>query len=121
MKTIYHNTVLFKTCSKLILPLVLLTSCKKFIDAGIPMTEIASEAVFTTDASATSAIRGVYSLMMTNQSFCNAELERYTGLISDELTNFSSNAEQQQFFFASLVPVNSIVYNAFWKQPYLYI
>lgn len=123
MKTTAHKnnkTAIYTSCL-VILPLVFFNSCKKFIDAGIPRTEIASEAVFTTDASATSAIRGVYSLMMANQSFSNGELEIYTGLLSDELANYSSNFEQQQFFFASLTPINNVVYAAFWQQPYLYI
>lgn len=124
MKTTYHKNnkaAIYKSYLAAMLLLLFFSSCKKFIDAGIPRTEIASEAVFTSDASATSAIRGVYSLMMANQSFINGELEIYTGLLSDELTNYSSNAEQQEFFFASLLPVNNIVYGPFWQQPYLYI
>lgn len=125
MKTKYSETVKkikYKSYLILIVPLVLfITSCKKFVEAGTPKNEITNEAVFTTDASATSAIRGVYSLMMANKSFSNGELERYTGLLADELTNYSSDAEQQQFFFASLTPNNNIVYGAFWKQSYLYV
>src|SRR5690606_11799265 len=84
-------------------------------------TEIVSKTVFSNDASATSAVRGIYSLMMTNQSFTNGQIERYTGLSSDELLNFSTSAEQIQFYTPSLLSINSIVNNVFWREAYRYI
>jgi starch-binding outer membrane protein, SusD/RagB family len=96
-------------------------SCEEFISVDAPKTEIVSSTVFSDEASALSAIRGIYSLMMSNQSFTNGGLELYTGLSSDELMNYSSSPEQLQFFTPSLLPTNSIVLNEFWKEAYQYI
>lgn len=97
------------------------SSCKKFIDIDPPKTEIISEYVFTSDASVKSAIRGLYSRMMTNQSFINGDLELYTGLSSDELENYSFADDQIQFYTNSIATRNSIVLNSFWREAYLYI
>lgn len=101
--------------------LTLTWSCNDFLSIDPPKTEIVNETVFSNDASATSAIRGVYSLMMTNQSFTNGQIERYTGLSSDELINHSNNAEQQQFYIPSVLAVNSVILNTFWREAYRYI
>src|SRR5688500_7081841 len=97
------------------------TGCEEFVQTDPPKNEIISESVFTNDATATAAIRGIYSLMMTNQSFTNGEIERYTGLSSDELTNYSSNQFQLEFFTNSLGSQNSNVENIFWREAYKYI
>jgi starch-binding outer membrane protein, SusD/RagB family len=96
-------------------------ACEDFISIDPPKTEIVSETVFSNDASALSAIRGIYSIMMSNQSFTNGGLEFYTGMSSDELANFSSSPEQVQFFAPSLTPTNSIILNDFWKEGYKYV
>ncbi|MBX2956184.1 MAG: RagB/SusD family nutrient uptake outer membrane protein [Cyclobacteriaceae bacterium] len=103
------------------LMMLIVTGCEEFIRIDPPKTEITAETVFTSDAAAQSAIRGIYSLMMTNQSFTKGELERYTGLSSDELLVYSSNNEQQQFYFPSLLATNNILYSTFWSEAYKYI
>lgn len=97
------------------------SGCKKFVEVGVPKTEIVSETVFTTDASATSAIRGVYSMMMNNQSFSNGGIERYTGIMCDELINYSTADAHLQFYLPTLLANNSIVTNEFWREAYKYI
>src|SRR5690349_17498013 len=77
---------------------VFLMSCENFIDIDPPKTEIVRETVFTSDASAMSAARGIYSLMMSSQTFTNGALEEYTGILSDELISYSSRQELQQFY-----------------------
>ncbi|MBX2968261.1 MAG: RagB/SusD family nutrient uptake outer membrane protein [Cyclobacteriaceae bacterium] len=123
MNAIIHNH--FKCRITRILLIVtlglLISSCADFIEIDSPKTEIVSASVYNNDASAIAAIRGIYSLMVTGQSFANGQLERYTGLSSDELQNHSLNAEQQQFFFPALQAQNSVVLNVFWKEAYRYI
>lgn len=101
--------------------LSMLTGCEEFIDVGSPKTEIVTATVYTSDASATSAISGIYSLMMTNQSFTNAGIEEFSGLLSDELTNYISNADQIQFYTNELTSKNAYVLATFWREAYKYI
>lgn len=101
--------------------LVTPTSCSDFIELEAPKTEIVSQSVFSSDGSAASAIRGIYSLMMTNFSFTGGALEELTGIASDELINYSIRADQLQFAQNSLTPRNGDVFAAFWKEPYRYI
>jgi starch-binding outer membrane protein, SusD/RagB family len=105
----------------ILLIIVPVGACEDFISIDPPKTEIVSATVFSNDASALSAIRGIYSIMMSNQSFTNGGLEFYTGLSSDELANFSASPEQVQFFTSSLLPTNSIILNEFWKEAYKYV
>lgn len=123
MKTLYINQIFNFAGRTLVTTLVLFaaTSCDEFIEIDGPKTEITSNIVFSNDAAATSAIRGIYSLMTSSQSFTNGEIERYTGLSSDELFNHSSRNEQQQFYFPSLTSLNGVVHGVFWREAYKYI
>ena len=98
-----------------------LTACEDFIQIDPPKTEITSETVFTSDAAATAAIRGIYSEMMTNSSYTKGDLELNTGLSADEFVNYSSSVEQLQFSLPALTATNSIVYNVFWTEAYKHI
>jgi starch-binding outer membrane protein, SusD/RagB family len=96
-------------------------ACSKFIDMDPPRTEIVSETVFSNDASAVSAIRGIYSLMMTNLSFTYARMEEYTGITSDELINYATSLDQLQFYQNAVTPINGNLFQIFWQEPYKYI
>lgn len=100
---------------------VMVTSCSNFIDVEAPKTQIVSETVFQTKASASSAIRGIYSLMMTNTSFTRGGLEEYIGIASDELVSYSSSANRLQFYQNSITPINTDVLTVFWGEAYKYI
>jgi hypothetical protein len=101
--------------------IISLDACEKFIKVGPPKIETVSNNVFASDVSATSAIRGIYSLMATNTSFTNGRLEEYTGIASDELINYATRVDQLQFYQNSLTPLNVEVYNSFWLEAYKYI
>lgn len=118
-----NNAINYQTSYILYLTFLLtaLTSCEEFIDVGPPKTEIVTATVYTSDASATSAISGIYSLMMNNQSFTRAGMEEFSGLLSDELTNYTMNADQIQFYTNELTSKNSYVLAIFWREPYKYI
>ncbi len=96
-------------------------SCTDFIEIDPPRTEIVSNTVFNNDATATSAIRGMYSLMISNTSFTRGAMEEYTGIASDELINYATRTDQLQFYQNSLTPKNGDVFAIFWQQPYKYI
>lgn len=96
-------------------------ACSDFIDMDGPKTQIVSQTVFQTKASASSAIRGIYSLMMSNTSFTRGGLEEYFGIASDELINYSTSANRLQFYQNSITPINSDVLAVFWGEAYKYI
>lgn len=97
------------------------SGCDEFLEIAPPKTEIVNSKVFEEDASAVAAIRGIYSMMLTNNSFTNGEMERYTGLSADELINYASQIDQQQFATPALTPNNQIILSMFWKEAYAYI
>ncbi len=99
----------------------LCSSCKKFLSTGVPKTEITSETVFTSDASAISAVKGIYSLMSGNTGFANGYLEFYTGLSSDEFYNYNPAIVQAEFFDNELSKTNTEILNVFWTEAYKYI
>ena len=45
------------------------TSCKKFIEVDPPVNVVTTEALFSDDQNATSAINGLYSQMMVSNLF----------------------------------------------------
>ncbi|UOR03904.1 RagB/SusD family nutrient uptake outer membrane protein [Hymenobacter aerilatus] len=94
------------------------TSCESFLDVGPPPTQVDAATVFTTDASATGAMLGVYSgLNSTGTSGItnNAGLSTFLGLAADELTY--ANAQYDQYRLNNVSPVNGTV-DFFWGQTY---
>ena len=78
-----------------------LASCEDFTDVGPPKTEVVSEVVFSSDATSLSAISGIYSMMMADNSFSNTGIELYTGTSGDELISYSIIDAEKQFFLNS--------------------
>jgi hypothetical protein len=96
-------------------------SCRKFVEVNPPTTSLVSSTVYTTDASATSAVLGIYSGMMTNQfSFTSTGTTLYAALSADEFTNYSSNPTQGEFYKNSLSTTNTTVL-AIWSNAYNFI
>lgn len=104
-----------------IMVLIIASSCDEFIQIDPPKTEIISETVFSNNASAMAAVRGIYSQMMTNQSFTSGNMEKYCGLSSDELTDLSGSDEQLEFQLNSISSTNQVVLGVFWREAYFYI
>jgi hypothetical protein len=123
MKTITTNNIISKCGVLSIVAMIFfaVSSCEDFIQIDPPRTEIINETVFSNDASATAAVRGIYSLMMTNQSFANGQIEKFCGLSADELTDLSGRGEQLEFEYNSLSPSNQVLLNVFWREAYSYI
>lgn len=118
MKLKYKN-VKFVTVSFFILLAVLITSCKKFVDIPIAPDRIANDNVYTTDASATSAVLSLYSY-----SYMPTSIGYFTylgGLAADELQCTSSDAALQEFAQSSVTTTNTYVSNYLWSYPYTLI
>ena len=123
MKTIRYNDS--KTCNNILriswilILFALNTSCEDFVDIDAPVNEVVSETVYTSDGTATAAIRGIYIEMMTG-SFASgnpSSITSLTGLSSDDLLNFSSSADRIDFNTNALTANNSFI-NNLWSEAY---
>jgi len=95
-------------------------SCKKFVEIPPPTDQLVTSTVFSSDATATDAVLGIYISMMQDKLFASVNTTLYTGLSSDELTDYSNDAGQKEFYTNSINPSNSD--NAgLWSNAYQYI
>ena len=95
--------------------------CKKFVQVDPPQTQLTSAAVFTDDASATSALRGIYSEMMRTSGFASGGINSITcltALSSDELLNYSLTPDMIQFYDNALSATNTLVKTSLWEEGY---
>ncbi len=97
------------------------TSCEDFIKIDPPRTEIVSKTVFTNDASATSAIMGIYSQMI-RYGFASGDFSSFTlqgSLSADDLINHALSREE--FATNSIDANNGTIRSTFWTTPYKHI
>ncbi|WP_299672833.1 RagB/SusD family nutrient uptake outer membrane protein [uncultured Polaribacter sp.] len=105
------------------LVLSLMMACEDFLEIDPPTTQVISESVFANEASATSAVNGIYSLMLSS-SYGSGGLRSIGflgGLSADELlyTSASSgNPEFTRFNANSLLSINNFIWNSFWLDAY---
>ncbi len=100
----------------------LFTSCKKFIEVDNPNDQLNSDLVFSDSSTATSAVTGIYSEMLTNRNlFSNSAITLYCGMSADELY-FYSPGLKDEFFKNQITQANHInIDNAFWQPAYKFI
>lgn len=99
--------------------LCVITSCDKFVDIDPPTSQIISDAVFTNDKTATSALIGIYSEMMGvyGSVFSNGDMSSVTvlaGLSADELIDYQNIESATQFYTNSILPTNSYLTVSLW-------
>ncbi len=96
-------------------------SCKKFVTNVQLNDSIAADTVFTSDASATSAVLGIYKQIMTSNNLpLNGGMSLYPGLSADELAGTAPNTTTDPFTANALSSTNSAV-KTFWSRCYAYI
>ncbi|HVU95477.1 MAG TPA: RagB/SusD family nutrient uptake outer membrane protein [Puia sp.] len=93
---------------------VVMTGCKKFVQIGPPTTQLVTVGVFNSSAAATSAQLAIY-IKMFQESWNMAQC---TGLMSDELKNYSTSPTLVQYYTNALLPINN---PGPWKNAYSYI
>jgi len=100
----------------------MLTSCKKFIEVAHPNDQLNSDVVFSDSSTATSAITGIYSEMLTNRNlFSNSAITLYAGMSADELYYYTPGMKDE-FTKNQLTQVNHVnIDNSFWKPAYKYV
>lgn len=79
-------------------------SCKKFVQVSPPNYEIVSASVFNNSSAVSSALLGIYYDMVGNQD--SWILAQDQGLLADELTTFSTDPVQLQYYTNSMVAIN---------------
>lgn len=97
-------------------------SCKKYLDIPAPKDRATPDAIFENDASATSAITGVYSRMQSfggGYSGNQNSISITAGLSADEF--ISHSAALVDFFVNEIPTSNSIINNYLWSESYRYI
>ena len=93
-------------------------SCKKFVEIDPPKTQLVSPNVFISDATATTAMIGIYSKIMSSQfGIASGGTTQFAGLSSDELKDNSAMTEQIEFYQNSLSINNSII-DDMWSRAY---
>lgn len=98
------------------------SSCKKAVQVPPPANQVISSTVFEDDATATSAITGIYSEMMNGSNqFCAVQTTVLAALSADELS-FNSNNFQLEFERNEITQFSEVVLGTyFWDRPYKYI
>lgn len=102
--------------------LVISISCEDFVEIEAPETDIVSETVFQSNATATSAVLHLYTEMNTSSDFAgggSSSISLLQGLSADELTTLTSSVgtELESFYFNNVVPTGTEVANI-WSTCY---
>ncbi|UII80286.1 RagB/SusD family nutrient uptake outer membrane protein [Flagellimonas sp. CMM7] len=97
-----------------------LLSCEDFVEVETPRNEIVSANVFNNDATAISAISGIYSNMINGNllSFSSTAMDKFGGLSADEFFSNASSDLEQQFALNALLPTNGQLASTFWGDLY---
>jgi starch-binding outer membrane protein, SusD/RagB family len=92
-------------------------SCKKFIDIPPPTNQLVTVSTFNNDASATSAVIGIYTKMFSNDESFNISVSN--GLLADELVPHVTTGTYFQYYTNTMT--NSATVYGRWSTPYSYI
>lgn len=93
------------------------TGCRKFVEVGPPKTEVVSSEAFKEDASATSAVLGIYINMLNDRAFINSGITINTSLAADETVDLTNSADGLQFMQNKLQSTNDEI-NSMWTNAY---
>lgn len=94
-------------------------SCSKLVEVAPPADKITRSSVFESDATAQSAMVGIYTKMVSsNFLFTSGGTTLFTGLLSDELYNSASSSEYDEFANNALSAGNSLANYDFWTTAY---
>ncbi len=94
-------------------------SCKKFVDIKPSPNLVQTDQLFTNDATALSAVNGVYLQMRASSpSLANGTLSIYAGLGADELTTSATSLEYDAFNKNSILSISTIVSSQIWSTAY---
>src|SRR4028119_2492263 len=98
--------------------ILVLTGCKKLVEATPPPDMIIGDGAFASDSTAIAVMNSVYSFLSQENSFAqgNLSIGQYTGFAADELQVYKVEP-QYSFYTNSLTAVNFKAYY-FWSEMY---
>lgn len=115
--TINKNNI--KANTLLLLLVMLLSSCEKFVQLDAPPGSIEASQVYNSEGSATAAVLFLYSSGNMRDVLLNTTL--FAGLAADELNYQQTISTILEFQNNSISPTNGYVGNALWLYPYNHI
>lgn len=102
----------------LLFTIVTVAACKKFVEIPPPSSQIVTASVFNNAGAATAAMTNIYQQMYSNQESLNMASE--TGLLGDELTNYSLNNGINQLCYTNSMSATGTLF-PLWNNAYNYI
>lgn len=97
-------------------------SCNKFVEIEAPQNQVVSSTVFTEDATATSAVLGIYSTITTNNGyFLNGAFAQFCGLSAEEIYRTAANTEYDAFYTNNIASNNRLNRVYLWQFAYQFI
>ncbi len=112
-----NNKIIIKKHSKYFLYFFLLVgmnACKKAIEIPEPVNSITVGEAFSTDATANSAVAGIYNGMIKISRYSSVNTTVYTGLSSDELSAFGGTPP----FQLNVLLSNDAIVSGLWSSLY---
>nr|WP_295865149.1 RagB/SusD family nutrient uptake outer membrane protein [uncultured Chitinophaga sp.] len=110
----------FNSHKKVMLSLLLagsvFSSCKKLVEIGPPTTQVGLDQAFSSDATAASAVLGIYNASATRDLLF--PLSEMPGLSANELQNNVSSPSYDEFKTNSITVTNSVVAVNLWGYAY---
>jgi starch-binding outer membrane protein, SusD/RagB family len=107
---------LFRRWGLMTMTIICFSHCKKFVEIAPPTTQLVTASVFDNNSAATAAQLAIYSNMVSNKESSTMELN--TGLLGDELTNYSNSTSNIQFYRDAMTATET---SGPWASAYQYI
>ncbi|WP_436490658.1 RagB/SusD family nutrient uptake outer membrane protein [Chitinophaga sp. ARDCPP14] len=105
-----------KVTAAILLTGIAFSSCKKLVEIGPPTTQVGLDQAFASDATATSAVLGVYNASFTRDVLF--PLSEMPGLSANELQNNISSPAFDEFKTNSITITNSVINFVLWGYSY---
>lgn len=103
----------------ILLLVLLVQGCTKFTDVPLPIDQISTNVVFSDDAKASAAARGLYSVTVSGLYYpFSGGLTLFMGLAADELQTGSSSLDFQEYYKNAVSSTNTYNYTYMWGQLY---
>ncbi|NLR81363.1 RagB/SusD family nutrient uptake outer membrane protein [Chitinophaga eiseniae] len=112
----FSFTINKKVIAGLLLAGSTFSSCKKLVEIGPPTTQVGLDQAFASDATATSAVLGIYNASSTRDALF--PLSEMPGLSANELQNNVSSPAFDEFKTNSITITNSVVQQVLWGYTY---
>ncbi|MBT1697921.1 RagB/SusD family nutrient uptake outer membrane protein [Fulvivirgaceae bacterium PWU4] len=92
-------------------------ACAEFLNIDEPKNQVVGGAAYKDDASATSAIIGIYTKIMEAPAFASGSITLHAGFSADEINQSNVNGFQTN----SLLPTDPELKSSLWEPGYKYI